>query len=62
MPRVIVWHCDHCHSEARGEKDGRIVIKEFRHDRPKFYSFCDWGCLSAWFQKNLVAGGEKCRH
>jgi len=51
MPRVIVWHCDYCHSEARGEQDGRIVIKEFRYDRPKFYSFCEWGCLFAWFQK-----------
>jgi hypothetical protein len=54
MPRLIVWHCDSCDRESRSESTGWLVVKEFRHDRPKFYSFCSWECLSKWLSNKRV--------
>jgi hypothetical protein len=48
MPRLIVWHCDNCDRESRSESAGCLVVKQFGKDRPYFYSFCDWACLSKW--------------
>jgi hypothetical protein len=48
MPRLIVWHCDNCDRESRSESAGWLVVKEFKQDRPKFYSFCNWKCLTEW--------------
>jgi len=58
MPRVIVWHCDNCDRESRSESASWLVVKEFGvlkdhlgRDKPKFYSFCSWQCLSAWLSE-----------
>ena len=56
MPRLIVWHCDNCGKESRSEATGWLVVKEFRLDRPKFYSFCCWACLHQWLSNNRVTG------
>ena len=48
MPRLIVWHCDNCDRESRSESLGWLVVKEFKYERPKFYSFCNWECLYQW--------------
>ncbi len=46
MPRLIVYHCDNCDRESRSESAGWLVVKEFKQERPYFYSFYNWGCLS----------------
>jgi hypothetical protein len=51
MPRLIVWHCDNCNLESRYESVGWLVVKEFRQDHPKFYSFCNWDCLAQWLKQ-----------
>jgi len=56
MPRLIVWHCDNCDRESRSESTGWLVVKEFKNDRPKFYSFCCWTCLYQWLPKNRETG------
>ena len=71
MPRMILWHCDNCDYEVRGESPGSIVVKEFGsggqrpdgRDRPRFYSFCNWACLHEWLSdrvsRNLVGQSSK---
>jgi hypothetical protein len=57
MSRLIVWHCDNCHQESRSESAGWLVVKEFKQDRPKFYSFCCWQCLSRWLASRRTPEG-----
>ena len=59
MPRLIVWHCDNCDRESRSESAGWMVVKEFKQERPKFYSFCSWSCLTEFVnQKTSRESGQ----
>lgn len=51
MPRMIVWKCDGCERESRSESWGWLVVKQFDRDRPRFYAFCSWKCLSEWLSR-----------
>jgi len=60
MPRTLLWICDNCKRESRNEATGGLVLKQFGKDRPYFYSFCDWTCLTEWLTKggNNKAGNN----
>ena len=57
MPRLIVWHCDNCDRESRSESAGWLVVKEFKGDRPYFYSFCNWHCLTEFVNRKASREG-----
>jgi len=51
MPRTLLWICDNCGRESRTESAGWLVVKQFGRDRPFFYSFCNWACLTNYVLK-----------
>lgn len=58
MPRLLLWKCDGCGAESRGESAGWLVLKQFTEYRPRFYSFCSWRCLQDWLRARGYARGH----
>ena len=61
MPRTLLWICDNCKRESRIEAVGGLVVKQFGKDRPYFYSFCDWECLTKWIL-NKHGNNKECSY
>ena len=55
MARNIVYQCDSCGKECKGNTSakGCLVIREFTNDKPIFTSFCSWNCLWHWLNGHI---------